>query len=568
MRNEIRRRLAGLKKYLVAWRYLAGLAYPHKAVLVSSVLLLVVAEYLYLPNLWVMRHIVDTILPDKDVRQLLQVGLFLLVYNILRTILPFYLKNRLHKVSHATVAGLRNELMAKVLSFPHHYFMENDRAILQTRIVLETDRLSNSLKTITTQVVSNLAGLLILIPFLMYISLPLFLASMIFLPALYFATKRSTKDLFARYHAFRMAMEQYGKATAFAISLVELIKFRSTESLEQRKYGRTVEALRVQSLERDNQVERLAFYKGLTVATSTYFVLIIGGWLVAKDAITLGAMFAFILASRMLQEKFKQLQNGLPAFIEGNQALQALHALLADESREPYRGTVRPSMDGEIRLQGISFAYQGKKVLQDASLVIGRRSFVALLGANGSGKTTLTRMVLGLYRPDTGHIHFDGIPAEELDFPYIRSQTGIVPQHPQLIEGTVLDNIRYGYGDIPPPEVEKVCRMVLADAFIRALPEGYDTYIGENGTTLSGGERQKIAFARSLVSAPRLLILDEPTNHLDRDTVGTIIQNLRNLQPRPSLLLITHDPSIIDIVDEVYHLENGFLARREPITVG
>ncbi|MEY3051040.1 MAG: hypothetical protein RLY31_825 [Bacteroidota bacterium] len=564
MLDSFKRRITSLQGYLDAWRYLGKLTVGHRRILVFGILLLVLNEFLYLPNLWLIRHIVDRVIPENQLLQLSQIAAFLIMYNIGRVILPFRTKKMLYRVIHRMLANLRRALLSKILTFPHHYFMEKDRTILQTQIVLETDRLSNSMKVMTVQVLSNLASMLILLPFLVYASVPLFAVSVAFLPILYLANKRNTKALFKRHQSFRVAMEQYSKATTFVTSLVELIKFRSTEDQEKERYREVVERLRGQAMERDEQLLRTAFIQGMIQTPSSYLILMLGGWLVAIGSLSLGSLLTFFMASRLLQEKTKQLQAGLPAFIEGNEALQVLHAILSDDWKEPYQGTVRPRMDGEIRLAGVSFSYKDKQVLRNTDLTIGRQAFVAVLGANGSGKTTITRLVLGLYRPDAGGIFFDGIPADDLDFPYIRSQTGIVSQHPQLVEGSILDNIRYGFRDIGLAEVEQVCRRVLADDFIRALPEGYHTLIGENGATLSGGERQKIAFARALVGAPRLLILDEPTNHLDRTTVGAIVRNLRDLEPRPSLLLITHDPSIIDIVDRVYHLEQGVLTRSEP----
>ncbi|MEY3367959.1 MAG: hypothetical protein RI973_1114 [Bacteroidota bacterium] len=551
-----------IRPSLEAWRFLYKMLSKHRFILALGFLLLALVELLNLPNLWLTRYLVDSAISKSQVSELVKIMLSLVFINLFRTLLDYWVNRKLYGVMNQTVAGLRMRLISKVLSFPHHYFMENDRAILHSRVILETDRLSGSLKTIVTKLTANLLGVAILVPVMIYISLPLFIVSMVSVPVFYFINKKSTGKLFRHYQAYRVAMELYSKATVFTTGMVELIKFRSTEDKEKERYKAVVQELRQKTDDRDSNQNGNVLLQGLIIAIFGNVVLVSGGYMVMKGSITLGAMLAFIMASRFMHEKFRGLQEGLPAIIEANEALRVLHQIITDRWEEPYRGVVKPRMDGEIRLDQVSFSYKEKPVLNQVSLALGNQSFVAILGANGSGKTTITRLVLGLYRPHAGTISYDGIQAEALDFRYIRSQTGIVPQHPQLIEGSVLENICYGSGDVSLSEVERVCRMVLADRFIEALPEGYHTNVGENGATLSGGERQKIAFARALLGTPQLLILDEPTNHLDSATVSAIVSNLRNLHPRPSLLLITHDRSIVDIVDEVYVLEKGVLVKK------
>jgi ABC-type bacteriocin/lantibiotic exporter with double-glycine peptidase domain len=186
-------------------------------------------------------------------------------------------------------------------------------------------------------------------------------------------------------------------------------------------------------------------------------------------------------------------------------------------------------------------------------------SRVAIIGANGVGKSTIAHLILGFYSPLSGCLHADDVPYEEVDVVHLRRQIGVVMQDPALFSGTISENICYGATDIDRKKIEGAAKLAMAHDFIQNLPEGFDTYIGEDGVLLSGGERQRLAITRALLRRPKLLILDEPTNHLDRIAVGQLLDNLDALDYHPALLMISHDMSVIRHADEVYRLEEGIL---------
>ena len=188
-----------------------------------------------------------------------------------------------------------------------------------------------------------------------------------------------------------------------------------------------------------------------------------------------------------------------------------------------------------------------------------RGKSMAIIGANGAGKSTLINLVLGFYKPESGSINLDGIPYSDIDFHHFRRSIGVVLQHPPLIPGTIRENIRYGNESRSDDEILQVSKLSLAYEFIRLLPDVFDTQIGEDGVLLSGGERQMVAIARALLRRPALLILDEPTNHLDGEAVGKIMQNLKEIDYKPAILLISHNMEVVSFAEEVRMLEHGML---------
>ena len=201
----------------------------------------------------------------------------------------------------------------------------------------------------------------------------------------------------------------------------------------------------------------------------------------------------------------------------------------------------------------------------NVSLVIPRGSFVALVGANGSGKSSIVHLIGGHYRPQSGSVLANGIPYEELSMRGLRSRIAIVPQDPFLFAGTVRDNILYGReASTDDPELEDILEWSGAAAFVRELPGGLDTEIGDHGVRLSGGQRQSLVIARALLRRPDLLILDEPTNHLDAAAIQRLANRLSDLPFRPAVLVISHETHVLHHADQAYRLEDR---RLRPVAI-
>jgi ABC-type multidrug transport system fused ATPase/permease subunit len=173
-------------------------------------------------------------------------------------------------------------------------------------------------------------------------------------------------------------------------------------------------------------------------------------------------------------------------------------------------------------------------------------------------------LLLGIYRPTAGELLAGGEPYASLDMALLRRKFGVVPQSPIFFHGTVRENLLYGSPEAPMETLNKALERAGAATFVQELPQGLETVIGDDGTRLSGGQRQRLALARALLREPQLLVLDEPTTHLDRAAVDTLVETLREAAPRPAVLIVSHDPALIDRcrVDDVFELHAGRLAAR------
>lgn len=221
-----------------------------------------------------------------------------------------------------------------------------------------------------------------------------------------------------------------------------------------------------------------------------------------------------------------------------------------------------PSARGEIEFDHVTFRYAPAELpaLSDVSAKIGEGEIVALVGRSGAGKTTLVNLVPRFYEPQEGSVRIDGIDVSQIRLADLRRVIGIVPQDPQLLRGTILQNIRYGRLDASDDEAREAARQANADEFVGKLPDGYATQVGERGIRLSGGERQRIAIARALLRDPRILILDEATSALDSHSEALIAQALERLMAGRTTLIIAHRLSTIRRAHRILYIESGRVA--------
>lgn len=240
-------------------------------------------------------------------------------------------------------------------------------------------------------------------------------------------------------------------------------------------------------------------------------------------------------------------------------SMALIRQLLQQAPEESTGHGVAPRVTGHIRLTNVSFRYPGTEdnALTDVNLEILPGQRVALVGRSGSGKTTLINLLVGMYAPTRGSIHLDGTDLSAIPKPALRRQLGIVEQHPFLFEGSIADNISRGDPSISRDRVVDAARLAGAHDFILALPDGYETLVGERGARLSGGERQRLTIARALVGDPRLVVLDEATSALDSQTEHEIYLSLQHALAGRTMILIAHRLSTLRHADVIVVLDRG-----------
>lgn len=253
-----------------------------------------------------------------------------------------------------------------------------------------------------------------------------------------------------------------------------------------------------------------------------------------------------------VQKEFQRMATSESAF-------WALRRMIDEalEAREVLSGSAAPQLEREITLNGVSFAYEDRKILRDASLSCPAGRITVIIGPSGAGKTTVADLIIGLIEPQTGEVRIDDVPLREIDARRWRTAIGYVPQETFLLHESVRMNVALGDPEVTDADIEVALRAAGAWEFTVALPEGIETVVGERGLRFSGGQRQRIALARALVRRPQLLVLDEATTALDPTTETEICRTLEQLRGRMTILAICHYGQIVQLADNVYRVVDG-----------
>lgn len=542
-----------------AWRYFYGFLKKDRNKLVLTSLGFVAASYLILPTLWLVKHVFDVAIPQKQISTFFLAGGAIFLIRIINSTTTLYLRKlNINTVSNG-IFELRKNLTNKIFVLSRAYLDREDLSVLQTRIVQDTERISRMGTSIIGGLFPALLVSIGLIGVLLYLNWYLFLVILLFFPLLYFSNKFMGRIAKKKVYSYQRAFEGFSRGTMFLIRFMDLIKLQSVEHEESEKQNNILDDLKNKTTDRtffntlNNQTQNLLLSLiGLTV-------LIVGGIAVVKDVMTLGDLMAFYLAAMQLQSRLGNISGSFSNLLTGNESLVTLYNIAGKHETEPYSGKQKIRLHNGIRFKSVAFQYTDVPVLHNINLSLVSGKSYAIIGPNGSGKSTIIHLLLGFYKPAEGAVFADDTPYTDIDFRFFRKSFGVVTQHPPLIRGTVSENIAFGNKDASENDILESARQSTANSFIQQLPNGYDTDIGENGVLLSGGERQKIAIARALLRKPQLLILDEPTNHLDETAVKEIMQNIKSLAFNPTLLIISHDMSVIRHASEIYMLDKGVL---------
>jgi len=468
------------------------------------------------------------------------------------------------KASLGIEYDLRNRLWARLLRQPFAFFDHWPTGQLMSRAMSDISNVRMFLGYGIVFFAVNIVMMVAVAVILLATDWRLALVSLAFLPALLVVTWRFSrrlqpilKDVQQRIADVTAAAEENIVGTRivriFAREDDELAKFseRSTRVFEA-----SVAAARTRAL----YIPLIAFVPNLAIALLLWY----GGRQVIQGDITLGELVAFYTYLMMLVFPAQVIGwlTGLAqrAIASGDRIYELLDAPLEMEERAD--AAPLPQADGAVAFEGVSFSYVDRPVLDDVHLEVPAGRTVALVGHTGCGKTTLANLVPRFYDVSGGRVLVDGHDVRDLKLDDLRRHIGVVTQDPFLFSASIAENIRAGRPEASDEEVRAAAAAAQADEFVTALPEGYETVVGERGFTLSGGQRQRLAIARALVMDPRILILDDATSSVDVETEFRIREALVEVMKGRTTFIIAHRPSTISLAEEVVVLDHGRIVER------
>jgi ABC-type multidrug transport system fused ATPase/permease subunit len=344
------------------------------------------------------------------------------------------------------------------------------------------------------------------------------------------------------------------------VSGVRIVKAFAREEHQLRRFRRAVTRVFDQSIYSTRLQAFFSPLLGLLPQLGIALVLLIGGRQVIAGNLSLGAFTAFYTYVAMLAAPMRMLGMALGmaqrAIASGNRLFEILDREPKIES--PTDAEPLPAGGGRVEMRGVSLRYgEATDALSGIDLAIEAGRTVALVGPSGSGKTSLVALIARLYDPSEGEVLIDGIDIREVDLVSLRSEVAFVGDDSFLFSAGIAENIAYAQPEATLEQIEAAARRAQADSFIRDLPDGYDTVVGERGLTLSGGQRQRVAIARALLADPRILILDDATSSVDATTETAIKTGLQEAMAGRTTFVIAHRLSTVSLADEVVVMDGG-----------
>jgi ATP-binding cassette subfamily B protein len=525
---------------------------------------------------------IDNALEGGRAELLFTYGLALLGLAVVRFVVAVGRRLASGKASLGIEYDLRNRMWAHLLRQPAGYFDRWPTGQLMSRAMSDIQNVRMFLGYGLVFFVTNIVMMVAVAVILLVTDWQLALLSLAFFPFLLIVTVRFSRRLNP---ILRDVQQRIADVTATAEENVvgsRIVRIFAREDDELEKFSdrsyKVFEASVAAARTRAVYIPLIGFIPNLAVA----FLLYYGGRQVIQGDMRLGPLVAFYMYLMMLVTPAQVIGwlTGLAqrAIASGERVYEILDAPLEMTEKpdaQPLRdafgmtaasggadgaGAAGPA--GAVTFDDVRFGYADRPVLQGVSLEVPAGHTVALVGHTGCGKTTLTNLVPRFYDATQGRVLVDGQDVRDLRLADLRRHIGIVNQDPFLFSTTIAENIRFGRPDASGEEVRAAARAAQADEFVEALPDGYETVIGERGHTLSGGQRQRIAIARALVMDPRILILDDATSSVDVETEFRIRAALQEVMRGRTTFIIAHRPSTISLAKEVVVLDHGRVEER------
>ena len=485
-------------------------------------------------------------------------SLFLLIF-LFRGLMGFVSSYAFNRVGLAATTDIRNDLYSSILTQSSRFHAAHPSGELISRIVNDVAVMQNAISNRAVDVVQQSLTLLGMVYFLLSAHLQLALISLVAAPLLLLPIVRFGRGMRSTSHRSQERMADLANLVGEGVRGHRVVKAFGMERFEDQRFqGATRRHLRVnlwaQMLSSMSSpiVESMA-------AIFAVALLIYAGFEIRDGNLSASLLVNFLLTLFWMYDPIRKL-NKVNLVLQ--QSLAATHRVY-DLIVQPNEIVEKPDaielggVERSIAFEGISFGYGDQGVLHGIDLEIAAGELVALVGPSGAGKTTLVNLLPRFFDPDEGRLTIDGIDIRDVTLTSLRSLIGLVTQETVLFNDTVRANLAYGRADLPLERIREAAAAAYADEFIMRLPQGYDTVAGEGGTSMSGGQRQRLAIARALLKNAPILILDEATSHLDSHSEALVQKALNNLMRDRTTLVIAHRLSTVAKCDRIVVFDHG-----------
>ncbi len=470
------------------------------------------------------------------------------------------------------VYSLRAELFAHLQQLSLSFHNRTRTGELLAKVTGETEVFKDAFVEAVLLALPQLLTITSMSAILLWLDWRLSLIVLATFPLLFYALSRSYKQIKL---ATRQQRQREGRLAARlneVLSSVRLVKAYGRESYEQERFEQASHQTLSAGLEAERSTAAATRAVELLKATGLWATVLFGALAVINGRMTPGTLLVFIA---YLNEMYKPLRNLAKTSGRWSRAVVSAQRLGEILNTEPERWpifkkdtptAITTRLRGAIEFDRVSFSYGSHSddeiVLDEVSFTLAPGQRVALVGASGAGKSTIANLILRFYHATAGEIRLDGVNIEKYQRETLRNEIGVVLQDALLFGASIRENIAYGKPNATLAEIEAAARQAYAHEFISALPDGYDTIIGERGSTLSGGQRQRLCLARAIIKNPSVLILDEPTSAVDNESAELIHQAIDQMRIGKTTIVIAHHLATLNEFDHILVLRRGRLVEQ------
>ncbi len=533
---------------------------PYKGWLATAMVCMVIAASMAGAQAYMVKPLLDEVFFKQDRTMLLLVPLLILGIFLVKGLFSYVYNYLLAKVGQSVILDLRNILYSHIQSMPLSFFHKKPTGELISRIISDIALIQGAVSSVIVGILKDTCQILFLIGVIFYQDWRMASVAMLSMPLVVYPIVN-----FGRRH--RKLSRGSQQTTAEVSNILyetitgnRIVKAFCMEKHEVDRFAEKLEKLFVIVM-RNTRITAISrplmeFLGGVGIA----LVVLYGGSQVLAGESTPGTFFSFITALIMIYEPMKKVSSVNNTLQQGIAAAERVFEILdvQPDVAEKTDAAVLPPVRNAIEFNDVRFRYDAQtEVLKGINLKVEVGEVLALVGSSGGGKSTLANLIPRFFDVSSGSITIDGTDIRDVTFASLRSQIGIVTQQTILFNDTVRNNIAYGSADASWEQIREAARAAHALGFIEALPQGFETVIGESGARLSGGERQRLSIARAILKNAPILILDEATSSLDTESEREVQQAIGNLVQSRTTFVIAHRLSTIRKADRIIVVQDG-----------
>ena len=471
-----------------------------------------------------------------------------------------------HRVGHSMIADIRHDLYAHVADLPISFFNSSRTGETMSRLTGDVNNLSELITSGFTNLLSDFLTVVGVAVIMFKMNAKLAAIVLLVIPVIFFGIVFIGRFMRKAYGSVREVSGKMNAGVEENLAGIRVVKAMSQESENKNSFEKLNKDAFKAQIKAAGATALIFPFMSFTSAISTALTVLFGGLMIinGENAVTVGVIMAFISYTNRFFVPLRDISQVYGVYQNAAASAERIYKyfqipIKIKSPKQPVK--LNTPLKGEISFEQVNFAYEdGKNILDGFDLKLPEGQITAIVGPTGAGKSTLIRLIPRLYDIDSGAIRIDGVDVREMDIQDIRKNVMLVPQEVFLFDDTIRENIRYGRLEASDDDVEQAAIISCADDFIRKLPQGYDTQVGEDGGHLSGGQRQLIAFARAVLADRPILILDEATSSVDASTEVMIQKALDNLMKDRTVIIVAHRFTTLRRAQKALVLENGKIA--------